>query len=36
MGNEQAQTSRNADLKNFPMQKYLAYGLNQQQILKIK
>lgn len=36
MGNENSDASTAASLRNFPMQKYLNQGLNQQQILKIK
>lgn len=36
MGNENSDAATAASLRNFPMQKYLNQGLNQQQILKIK
>jgi hypothetical protein len=35
MGNSETQASH-ANLKDFPMQKYLGQGLNQNQILQIK
>lgn len=36
MGNENSNHAKAADLKNFPMQKYLNQGLKQQEIIKIK
>lgn len=36
MGNSENSTANAESMKNFPMQKYLNQGLNQQQIIKIK
>lgn len=36
MGNESSHSAPAANLRDFPMQKYLNQGLSQQQILKIK
>lgn len=36
MGNENSSSAPTANLRDFPMQKYMNQGLTQQQILKIK
>ncbi len=36
MGNDNTQALASADLRNFPMHKYIGDGMNQQDIIKVK